>query len=396
MELFKEIKSHLQKNFPAVHAERTDLYCYFYARAVQLAARHGLISFISSNKWLRSGYGARLRAYLSKNCSVRQIVDFGELPVFETAATDPLIFIAQKCDSNHNSATVFTRVVSLEPPYPDVAVIVQRDGYLINRKSLSGGVWTTADHKSLEMLDQMEKGHKSFQEYVHDKIYWDVKTGLNAAFIINRATRDRLIKENHGCETFLRPIYVGDDVRKWRISHQDMWIIYVPKQVTVPQDSPILRHLLPYKPRLQARATEQMWYQLQQAQRNYADAFGATKIVFPDIAMSSRFSLDESRRYPLNTVYVLPIADLYLLSLLNSGVVWRYCQKRLSSLGDAEKGGRLRFFRQFVEKIPIPEPCDESRRHLSELAKKCTNAHGIGCEKWEKEIDERVAALYGL
>ncbi len=39
-------------------------------------------------------------------------------------------------------------------------------------------------------------------------------------------------------------------------------------------------------------------------------------------------------------------------------------------------------------------PADKSARAV--LVQKCLDAKGVDCGAWEKEIDERVAALYGL
>ncbi|MEH2117676.1 hypothetical protein [Nostoc sp.] len=50
----------------------------------------------------------------------------------------------------------------------------------------------------------------------------------------------------------------------------------------------------------------------------------------------------------------------------------------------------------YVEQIPIPNASTREREAISQLVKKCLDAKGINCEIWEKEIDERVAALYGL
>jgi hypothetical protein len=33
---------------------------------------------------------------------------------------------------------------------------------------------------------------------------------------------------------------------------------------------------------------------------------------------------------------------------------------------------------------------------IAALVQKCLDAKGIGCASWEQEINERVAALYGL
>jgi hypothetical protein len=96
MELFKDIKPTLKKNFPDVHSDRADLYCYFYGRALQLLRDGGMLAFISSNKWFRAKYGEKLRKHIADTCQVYSITDFGELPVFQSAATFPMIFISQK------------------------------------------------------------------------------------------------------------------------------------------------------------------------------------------------------------------------------------------------------------------------------------------------------------
>ncbi len=100
MELFKEQKPVLRRNFPAVHAERSDLYCYFYARAIELLRPDGMLAFISSNKWLRANYGMQLRQFLSANCSIHTVVDFGDLQVFQSATAYPMVFVARKVQPN--------------------------------------------------------------------------------------------------------------------------------------------------------------------------------------------------------------------------------------------------------------------------------------------------------
>ena len=50
----------------------------------------------------------------------------------------------------------------------------------------------------------------------------------------------------------------------------------------------------------------------------------------------------------------------------------------------------------YVSKVPIPKAPDSERAAIAALVQKCLDAKGVGCEAWEKEIDARVAALYGL
>jgi hypothetical protein len=60
------------------------------------------------------------------------------------------------------------------------------------------------------------------------------------------------------------------------------------------------------------------------------------------------------------------------------------------------RGGYLRFFDQYVQQIPIPNSSPVEREAISSLVQKCLEAKGEGCEEYEREIDERVATLYGL
>jgi len=95
-ELISTLKPTLKTVYPAVYAGTADLYCYFYARALQLLKPGGMLAFISSNKWFRAAHGKNLRAHIANTCAVRSITDFGDLPVFETATAYPMIFIAEK------------------------------------------------------------------------------------------------------------------------------------------------------------------------------------------------------------------------------------------------------------------------------------------------------------
>src|SRR3954447_24756915 len=112
-ELIREQKPRLRKNFPEVYAGTADLYVYFYARAVELLAPGGMLVFISSNKWFRAAYGARLRKHLGEQARVVSITDFGGLPVFESATAYPMIFIAQKQAGGDRGGFLFARPASL-------------------------------------------------------------------------------------------------------------------------------------------------------------------------------------------------------------------------------------------------------------------------------------------
>lgn len=394
MELFRTIKPILRRVYTDVHTERADLYVYFYARGLQLLRPTGMFVFISSNKWFRAGYGSKLRKYVADKCQVNSITDFGELPVFEAVATFPMIFVAKK--SKERKKTTFTQVKTLNPPYPDVLAILESEGRVLPANAIQGSNWTLADTARASVLRKMEEKSVTLGKYVGEKIFWGVKTGYNAAFVIDREVRDELLAADRRNSEVIRQLVVGDDVRKWHIQQADRWLLYMYHGVDAQRYDAVIAHLLPHRERLEKRATKQKWYELQQPQMRYVSALEQPKVVFPDIAKEPRFALDTTSAFVGNTVYFIPVNDLYLLSILNSKVMWMYAKERLTVLGDADKGGRLRFFRQFVEQMPIPDAPTKERKRLTALARKCLDAQGVECLECEEEIDAIVATIYGV
>jgi len=104
---------------------------------------------------------------------------------------------------------------------------------------------------------------------------------------------------------------------------------------------------------------------------DYYQVLEQPKIVYPDIAKEARFSLDLTGSYPSNTIYLIPRLDYFLLAVLNAHLLFFFMQQKSAVLGDPEARGRLRFFGQYMEQLPIPRigfvtPMDERARLLDE------------------------------
>ena len=93
----------LKPVYPAVYAGTADLYVYFYACAQQLLRQHGIGCFISSDKWIRTAYGEKLRQLLLDKQAFRLVVDFGELPVFDAASNISWHFRLAETTATHTS-----------------------------------------------------------------------------------------------------------------------------------------------------------------------------------------------------------------------------------------------------------------------------------------------------
>ena len=394
-ELIKHLKPSLKKVFPDIYTGTADLYCFFYARAFELLRQEGTLAFISSNKWLRNKYGEKLKKHIAENFEVKSIIDFGELPVFKGASTFPLIFLAQNSPKTATHIT-FAQIKSLENPYPNILEILAQQGQRIPYKTtIRESNWILTDSNSAALLEKMEAVGIPLKKYVKGKIYRGVLTGFNKAFVINGIKRDELIAKDFRSSEIIKPLAVGDDVRKWHIRNKDRWLIVTPIGIDIKRYPAVFEHLKQWQTQLEKRCDKgNHWWELRACK--YYGEFENPKIVYPEIAKESRFAFDNNTIYPLKTVFSIPTSDYYLLGVLNSQSVWSYLKNTCSVLGDSNKGGRLTLQTIHMNKVPIPPASDSEKAAISKLVQKCLDAKGVNCEAWEKEIDDLVAALYGL
>src|SRR5690606_29956691 len=84
------------------YSGQADILVYFFARALQVTHAGSFMAFITSNKYLRAGYGTGLRKNLKDNTTLELLIDFGDLPVFDATAY-PCIALIQvgKASTQH-------------------------------------------------------------------------------------------------------------------------------------------------------------------------------------------------------------------------------------------------------------------------------------------------------
>ena len=387
--LIKPDKPALKGIYDDLFCSEADLYVYFYLRAIQMLREGGMLSFISSNKWLKARYGEKLRKHVADNCTVTSITDFGDLPVFQNATAYAMIFIARKGEAHQS--TVLTDVESLDDPYPNVHELTTRQGIQLPESAFAGSNWTLADSTTADILEKMRKAGTPLGEYVNGKIYYGLLIGFNKAFIINSGKRQELIDADPKSAEIINPLIVGKDVRKWRIVGEDNWIISTKVGIDMNRYPAIMEHLQRWQPQLEKRqAKGDQWWELRSCK--YYDEFDKPKIVHPDICKEPRFTLADSGYYVECTAGFIASSDLFLLGLLNSASVETYYRQICASI----RGGYLRFKHQYTKILPVPCCSSIDMAVISGLVQKCLDARGECCEEWEREIDERVAALYGL
>jgi len=375
---------------------RADLYVYFYDKSIQLLKNFGCLSFISSNKFFRAKYGIPLRKYISEESTIKTIIDFGELPVFEAAATFPMVFITQKGDLKKSEFN-FTQVKNLNAPYPDIPAVVQQQGNKLSFKSINGSNWNLGSATTNDLVEKLNQVGTQLKDIIKSDIYSGIKTGYNKAFWISTKVKDALLKEDKNSKDLIKVLSRGDDIRKWHIKNSGLHILYTHSGTDISKYPAVANYLTQFKPQLENRAVKQPWFQLQQAQ-NRDGIWENPKIVYPDICKESRFTIDFDGIYVDMKGFVFSSDDFGLLAVLNSSTVWWFLKKICAVLGDPDSGGRLQLKRQYVELIPIPEIDKQSKKLLSDLSKNCISLQkkNQDTKSLEKEIDVLVCKLYEL
>lgn len=367
MEFIKPVKPYLEKHY-VVAADRADLYAYFFERGVGLLKEGGRLGFISSSTFFRTGSGENLRKFLTDGVSVESVVDFGDLQIFEGVTTYPAILTLRKQASDQNGSLSFL-IVGDELP-KELGRAFEERARQMPLARLTAGSWRFEEEPLAALRNKIQGGRKTLGE-VYGAPLRGIVTGLNEAFIIDTATRDRLVKADKKSAEFLKPFLRGEDVRRWRVEPQGLWLINTPKGKIDIEKYPAIRDwLLPFKSELERRATKQEWWELQQAQLAYQPKMEAPKLVWAHFQLEPSFTLESTSFFLNNKCFFLPICDWELCALVNSRVLWIYLQ----SCARIKRGGYIEAEAQYVEQLPIPKMSAAARKKLAALGEACTKA----------------------
>ena len=360
-ETLGEVKRYFEETYNC-YSGTADLYTYFYERGLDLLNDDGLLGYISSNKFIRSNYGMNLRSVLS-SFQILRIIDFGELPVFEDAATFPVIILIRKTIPLEN--TLFTQIENLN--FNSLEEVVPLNQLEILPESFSSGLWSFSNSGEEKIMKKMKKKGIPLSEYVNKQILFGIKTGFNEAFIISKEKRDELVKKDSRSKEIIHPILHGDNVRKYRNEFKEEYIILTKIGTDIKKYPEVFKHLSLYQKQLEIRQDQgEHWWELRSCA--YYDSFLKPKIIYPDIALESRFSFDEENYYTNATAFIIPKNDKYLLALLNSSLIWFYLTKICPVIGDINKRGRLRLKTVYLNGLPIVNATPKDQKPFIRLA----------------------------
>ena len=392
-ETLANLKKALAESYPSVYDGVADIYVYVLARGLAVLKPGGRLGFILPNKWLRANYGEKLRKTLATRYRPDLLVEFGHAPIFPDADTFPVVAIVRRPHPEDSMDTAILRVCPVPREALDeikLTPFVEKHAFGVPTLLLKPQGWTLEPPDVLRLFEKIKNSGQPLREIVGSPPLYGVKTGLNEAFFIGQATRDRLITEDPKCERLIKKLIRGRNIQRWTVEWEKEWIIALPSshnkdwawsalrdkpvkaEETFKKELPSLyAHLKPMEQALRKREDQGMfWWELRSC--DYYDKFEESKIVYQDIQFHSWFALEREGCYLNDTGYIIPTSDLSVLCVLNSSLMWWFSWRYLPH----GKDEALRPKTYVFESIPIYRPSPNQRStielnasRLIELAK---------------------------
>ena len=389
-------------------ARTGDIYCLFYERGWQLLKYGGHLCYITSNKWMRAGYGEKTRHFFATKTNPKLLIDFAGVKIFESATVDTNILLFSRSVNKKETVCAVTNKQNSNS-IKNLSDFVQQQNSVCE--------FVTSD--SWVILSPIEQSIKRKIEAVGTPLKdWDIqinygiKTGFNDAFIISTEKREEILAN---CQTederkrtaeLIRPILRGRDIKRYGYVDNGLFLINTHNGIRgkLPRidinDYPAIKaHLDQYWDRISIRADKgDTPYNLRNCA--YLEDFNKPKVVYMEIQTDNPeegypfpcYSYDDNRCVVLNTAYIMSseITDpRYVLGLLNSRLGKFLVKLYVTQLQERQ----FRMLSQYVMKFPIARPSREQEEEMILLVQEVLEHHSSVSEK---RIDELAYQIYKL
>ncbi|MFP6046832.1 class I SAM-dependent DNA methyltransferase [Helicobacter pylori] len=423
-EHIKDLKPLLQKQYHDFYNSTADIYTYFFALSYHLLKEKGFSAFITSNKYARAKYGAKLREWLLKKTTIVSYMELNALKVFESAAVDTSIMNFIKQTPPKESEFKY-----YEPTENDKDDLKSTPFLPMKQNALSTESFIFANATLLDLRDKIESVGTPLKDW-DIQINYGIKTGANEAFIIPTEKRDEILKncddtqkdergmsERERTKELIKPILRGKDIKRYSYEWAGEWLINTHNGYTSAFKSKIppidiekypatKAHLDSHYDTIATRCDQgDTPYHLRNCA--YLEDFEKEKIVYGEIVQEPRFYLDNGECelgyfYAEATSFILTGEHLrYLLGMLHSKLITFTFKTFYAGGGLGESG--YRYKKAFIERLPIPKITEKNQ----ELADKITDGAKqilalkekdpkANTQKLEEEIDALVYQLYNL
>lgn len=417
-ELIKDLKPTLAKKYE-IYKGTSDIYTYFFERGFHIARGGGILSFITSNKWTRAGYGEALRKFILEKTTLQSYIDFNGEQVFESATVDTSITTFLKLPPTPSHQVAYLSCV-------DSSTLSSSKPDSIPQSSLSTQTLTFSSSSVMALKEKIESIGTPLKEW-DITINYGIKTGYNEAFIISSEKREEILRncktqeEKEATEQIIKKMLRGRDIKRYSYEWADLWIIAIEfgsHQYLQEKYPSIYSHLLQYQDRLKARGQctnkpitdkkpylgQHHWLELDNnPAREYFENFEKIKIVYPTImASEARFVFDTHSFLCDTTGNIIThhcALTLKYIFAIQSSSFWYSIMKNFYMGGGINNEFKI----NNILKFPIPK-ITESNQSIADkiialveriLEQKEQNPSS-STQELESQIDSLVYTLYNL
>jgi hypothetical protein len=379
-----------------------DIYSLFYEQGIELAKIKGVLMYITSNKWMRAGYGKSTRAFFCKHNPLK-IIDLGA-GIFESATVDTNILLIQKVEKSINKFQLKALDIS---KLKQIHSFAEFDTQWVIVDQLSDETWTILNSTQNNIKKKIERIGKPLKDW-DIQINYGIKTGFNEAFIIDTVTKERLCQEDPKSAEIIKPILRGRDIKRYKAEWAGLWLIVTHNGYKDETNNKIDAIKIDEYPAVK-KYLDQFYTQLEKRKdkgntpynlRNcaYQSQFEKEKIVWKALGLEPDFCFINQIFYNNDKANLLisnnPKVNLqYLCSYLNS----KLFQWLFSQIG-VNMGQGFEYKIQYVKEIPIPSISEKSQKPFIDTAEKiiALKSQGKDTTALEQQIDNMVYKLYQL
>ena len=365
-----------------------DIYSLFYEQGWELLNNNGCLCYITSNKWMRAGYGESTRAFFAKYTDPKILIDFSGVDIFDSATvvTNILLFTRS---ANRGATLCVATSNQYKECISNLYEFVYANSYIQNLSTSDGWIILTPTENAIKQ--KITNSGTPLKDW-NVEIYRGILTGFNDAFIITTEKRQEILNncvtddERIRTTNLIKPILRGRDVIRNGYEWANLWLINthngyddVPR-IDINNFPSVKKHLDIYWDRVSARSDKgDTPYNLRNCA--YMNEFEKPKVIYPETTKGARFVFDESGIYIDKTCFML-ISDaaLYLQKTLSSKLFEVAYNKMFSSVELVNH--TYQYNKHALLKLPIINDAD--------AIKQLTSIDD------EQQIDLLVYHLYGL
>ena len=354
------------------YAARGDVYCFFYERGAQLLKNSGHLCYITSNNWMRTNYGSKLRNFLSTDIDPISLLDFGMGLNFNAAAalTNILLFSNQK----NRKKTRCCYAADARAAMVDPTAYFEENA--VQMPELDENAWVVITPERYKIKQAVEAQGVPLAKW-NLSINRGIITGLNDAFFLTQEQRDNLIAVEPQAADLIVPLLRGRHVGRFEVNYDDLYLLVIKfgAYKTLEEEYPaIYAHLRHFEGKLKKRGQcrysrakktgsnqnypgQHHWLELDNNPTDdFINSFFESKIIYPNMTKYLPFYYDGQDHFFINDKAFIITSEeeslLYLTAVLNSSL-FRCCfRDNFPEL----LGNTYEIRKVFIEKIPIRKP----------------------------------------